>query len=202
MAAAIGAGLPITEPCGNMIVDIGGGTTEVAVISLSGIVYSRSVKVGGDKMDDAIREHLKRKYSLLVGDRTAEQVKVEIGNAWPLPEVLTMQVKGRDLINGIPKTVTINSDEIREALSEPVTQIGHAVRQALEGTPPELSADIVDKGIMLAGGGALLKNIDLLIREETGLPVMIAEDPVAAVVLGAGRVLDDMGLLRSSTVRY
>ena len=202
MAAAIGAGLPITEPCGNMIVDVGGGTTEVAVISLSGVVYSRSVKVGGDKMDEAIRDHLKRKYSLLVGDRTAEQVKIEIGNAHPLSEVLTMQVKGRDLIAGVPKTLTINSDEIREALFEPVTQIVYAIRQALEGTPPELSADIVDKGIMLAGGGALLKNLDVLIREETGLPVMMAEDPVAAVVLGAGRVLDDMSLLRTSTVRY
>jgi rod shape-determining protein MreB len=200
MAAAIGAGLPITEPCGNMIVDIGGGTTEVAVISLSGVVYSRSVKVGGDKMDDAIREHLKRKYNLLVGDRTAEQVKIEIGNAYPLPEVLYMEVKGRDLVAGIPKTVTLNSDEIREALYEPVSAIANAVRQALEGTPPELSADIVDKGIMLAGGGALLKNIDVLIREETGLPVMIAEDPVASVVLGAGRVLDDMDLLRHSVI--
>lgn len=202
MAAAIGAGLPITEPCGNMIVDIGGGTTEVAVISLSGVVYSRSVKVGGDKMDDAIREHLKRKYNLLVGDRTAEQVKIEIGNAYPLDEVLHMEVKGRDMVAGIPKTVNLNSDEIREALFEPVSAIAHAVRQALEGTPPELSADIVDKGIMLAGGGALLKNIDVLIREETGLPVMVAEDPVSAVVLGAGRVLDDMGLLRTSTVQY
>ncbi|HOI10472.1 MAG TPA: rod shape-determining protein [Myxococcota bacterium] len=201
MAAAIGAGLPITEPCGNMIVDIGGGTTEVAVISLSGVVYSRSVKIGGDKMDDAIREHLKRKYSLLVGERTAEQVKIEIGNAYPLPEVLTMQVKGRDLVAGVPKTLTINSDEIREALSEPITAIAHAVREALEGTPPELSADIVDKGIMLAGGGALLKNIDLLIREETGLPVMVAEDPISSVVLGAGRVLDDIALLRNSTIQ-
>lgn len=201
MAAAIGAGLPITEPCGNMIVDIGGGTTEVAVISLSGVVYSRSVKVGGDKMDDAIKEHLKRKYSLLIGDRTAEQVKIEIGNAYPLHDVLTMQVKGRDLVAGVPKTLTINSDEIREALSEPITAIAHAVREALEGTPPELSADIVDKGIMLAGGGALLKNIDLLIREETGLPVMVAEDPISSVVLGAGRVLDDMALLRNSTIQ-
>ncbi len=201
MAAAIGAGLPITEPCGNMIVDIGGGTTEVAVISLSGVVYSRSVKIGGDKMDDAIKEHMKRKYSLLVGERTAEQVKIEIGNAYPLPEVLTMQVKGRDLVAGVPKTLTINSDEIREALSEPITAIAHAVREALEGTPPELSADIVDKGIMLAGGGALLKNIDLLIREETGLPVMVAEDPISSVVLGAGRVLDDIALLRNSTIQ-
>lgn len=200
MAAAIGAGLPITEPCGNMIVDIGGGTTEVAVISLAGVVYSRSVKVGGDKMDDAIRDHLKRKYNLLVGDRTAEQVKIEIGNAYPLPEVLHMAVKGRDLVAGIPKQVTLNSDEIREALYEPVSAIANAVRLALEGTPPELSADIVDKGIMLAGGGSLLKNIDVLIREETGLPVMIAEDPVSSVVLGAGRVLDDMDLLRRSAI--
>lgn len=202
MAAAIGAGLPITEPCGNMIVDIGGGTTEVAVISLSGVVYSKSVKVGGDKMDIAIQEHMKRKYSLLVGERSAEIVKIEIGNAYPLPEVLTMPVKGRDLVHGVPKTVTVNSDEIREALSEPLSQIVNAIRQALEGTPPELSADIVDKGIMLAGGGALLKNIDILIREETGLPVAIAEDPIAAVVLGAGKALDDIELLRSSTIRY
>lgn len=202
MAAAIGAGLPITEPCGNMIVDIGGGTTEVAVISMAGIVYSRSIKVGGDKMDEAIRDHLKRKYNLLVGERTAEQVKIEIGNAHPLSEVLTMQVKGRDLVAGVPKTTIVNSDEIREALSEPVTQIVQAIREALEGTPPELSADIVDKGIMIAGGGALLKNLDVLIREETGLPVMMAEDPVAAVVLGAGRVLDDISLLRRSTTRY
>ncbi len=200
MAAAIGAGLPITEPCGNMIVDIGGGTTEVAVISLSGVVYSRSVKVGGDKMDDAIRDHLKRKYNLLVGDRTAERVKIEIGNAYPLPEVLYMEVKGRDQVAGIPKQITLNSDEIREALYEPVSAIANAVRLALEGTPPELSADIVDKGIMLAGGGSLLKNIDVLIREETGLPVMIAEDPVSSVVLGAGRVLDDMDLLRRSAI--
>ncbi len=198
MAAAIGAGLPITEPCGNMIVDIGGGTTEVAVISLAGVVYSRSVKVGGDKMDEAVREHLKRRYNLLVGERTAEEVKIQIGNAHPLSEVLTMEVKGRDVVGGIPKTVTVNSDEIREALFEPVTAIVTAVRLALEGTPPELSADIVDKGIMLAGGGALLKNLDALIREETGLPVMIAEDPVSAVVLGAGRALDDMELLRRS----
>jgi len=183
-----------------MIVDIGGGTTEVAVISLAGVVYSRSVKVGGDKMDDAIRDHLKRKYNLLVGDRTAEQVKIEIGNAYPLPEVLHMDVKGRDLVAGIPKQVTLNSDEIREALYEPVSAIANAVRLALEGTPPELSADIVDKGIMLAGGGSLLKNIDVLIREETGLPVMIAEDPVSSVVLGAGRVLDDMDLLRRSAI--
>jgi len=198
MAAAIGAGLPITEPCGNMIVDIGGGTTEVAVISLAGVVYSRSVKVGGDKMDEAVREHLKRRYNLLVGERTAEEVKIQIGNAHPLSEVLTMEVKGRDVVAGIPKTVTVNSDEIREALFEPVSAIVAAVRMALEGTPPELSADIVDKGIMLAGGGALLKNLDALIREETGLPVMIAEDPVSAVVLGAGRALDDMELLRRS----
>jgi len=202
MAAAIGAGLPITEPCGNMIVDIGGGTTEVAVISLSGVVYSRSVKVGGDKMDEAIQQHLKRKYGMLVGDRSAEQVKIELGNGYPLSEVLTMQVKGRDIIKGVPKTVTVNSDEVREALFDPLTQIGLAVRQALEGTPPELSADIVDKGIMLAGGGALLKNIDVLIREETGLPVMLAEDPVASVVLGAGRVLDDIELLKLSTVPF
>ena len=199
MAAAIGAGMPITEPCGNMIVDIGGGTTEVAVISLSGVVYSKSAKVGGDKLDEAIKDHMKRRYNLLIGERTAEQVKIELGNAYPLPETLTMQVKGRDLVNGIPKTQVINSDEIREAMSEPLTAIASAIREALEGTPPELSADIVDKGIMLAGGGALLKNIDVMIREETGLPVMIAEDPISAVVLGSGRVVDDINLLRTST---
>ncbi|MBM4386111.1 MAG: rod shape-determining protein [Deltaproteobacteria bacterium] len=201
MAAAIGAGLPITEPCGNMIVDIGGGTTEVAVISLSGIVYSTSVRMGGDKMDDSIIQHLKRKYNLLVGERTAEVIKCTIGNAYPLDQVLTMEVKGKDLIAGIPKTVTVNSDEIREAMSEPITIIVDTIKHALEGTPPELSADIVDKGIMLAGGGALLKNLDVLIREETGLPVMIAEDPVAAVVLGSGKALDDIVLLSRTSIK-
>ena len=201
MAAAIGAGLPITEPSGNMIVDIGGGTTEVAVISLAGIVYSKSIKVGGDKMDTAIINHIKRKYNLLIGERTAENIKCSIGTAYPTDDVMTMEVKGRDLISGIPKTITINSDEVREALSEPVYQIVEAVRHALEGTPPELAADIVDKGIVLAGGGALLRNIDILLREETGLPVMIADDPMSAVVLGGGKALDSLALLKGVAVQ-
>ena len=196
MAAAIGAGLPITEPTGNMIVDIGGGTTEVAVISLAGIVYSKSVRVGGDKMDEAIVQHLKRKYNLLIGERTAERVKCTIGTAYPTEEVMTMEVKGRDLVAGLPKTLEINSDEIRDAMQEPINAIVEAVRIALERTPPELSADIVDKGIVLAGGGALLKNLDVLLREETGLPVMIADDPLSAVVLGSGKALDELHLLR------
>ncbi|MEE2644319.1 MAG: rod shape-determining protein [Myxococcota bacterium] len=197
IAAAIGAGLPITEPSGNMIVDIGGGTTEVAVISLSGIVYSRSVRLGGDRLDEAIVHYMKRKYNLLVGEPTAERIKCEIGNAFDLDEVATMEVKGRDLVAGLPKTLTVTSDEIRDALAEPVSAIIDAVRIALEQTPPELSADIVDKGIVLAGGGALLKGLDTLIREETGLPVMIAEEPLSAVVLGCGRALDEDALLRS-----
>jgi rod shape-determining protein MreB len=200
MAAAIGAGLPITEPSGNMIVDIGGGTSEVAVISLAGIVYSKSIKVGGDKMDDAIINHIKRKYNLLIGERTAENIKCTIGTAFPTDELMTMEVKGRDLVSGIPNTITINSDEVREALSEPLNAIVDAVRRALEGTPPELAADIVDKGIVLAGGGALLRNIDLLLREETGLPVMIAEDPMSAVVLGSGKALDSLALLKGVAV--
>jgi rod shape-determining protein MreB len=196
MAAAIGAGLPITEPSGNMIVDIGGGTTEVAVISLAGIVFSESIKVGGDKMDQAIILHIRRKYNLLVGERTAENIKCSIGTAYQTNELLTIEVKGRDLLTGIPKTVTINSDEVRDALSEPLSAIVEAVRRALEGTPPELAADIVDKGIVIAGGGALLRNIDLLLREETGLPVTIAEDPMSAVVIGSGKALDSLALLR------
>ena len=196
MAAAIGAGLPITEPTGNMIVDIGGGTTEVAVISLAGIVYSKSVRVGGDKMDEAIVQYLKRKYNLLIGERTAERVKCTIGTAYPTEEVMTMEVKGRDLVAGLPKTLEINSDEIRDAMQEPINAIVEAVRIALERTPPELSADIVDKGIVLAGGGALLKNLDVLLREETGLPVMIADDALSAVVLGSGKALDELHLLR------
>lgn len=195
MAAAIGAGMPIAEPSGNMIVDVGGGTTEVAVISLSGIVYSQSARVGGDKMDEAIIQHMKRKYNLLVGERTAEMIKCTIGTAYPTDEVMTMEVKGRDLVAGLPKTLEVNSDEIRDALQEPINAIVEAVRIALERTPPELSADIVDKGIVLAGGGALLKNLDILLREETGLPVLIADDPMSAVVLGSGMTLDQMELL-------
>jgi len=197
MAAAMGAGLPITEPSGNMIVDIGGGTTEVAVISLAGIVYSKSVRVGGDKMDDAIVNYLKRKYNLLIGERTAEQIKINIGTAYPDDDIRTMCVKGRDLMAGIPKTIQVNSEEIREAISEPVNTIVEAVRITLEQTPPELAADIVDKGIVLAGGGALIRNLDILLREETGLPIMIAENPLCSVVLGSGKALDQIDLLGS-----
>jgi rod shape-determining protein MreB len=200
MAAAIGAGLPITEPSGNMVVDIGGGTTEVAVISLSGIVFSRSVKVGGDKMDEAIIQHMKRKYNLLIGERTAERIKCEIGTAYPTDEVLTIEVKGRDLLQGVPKPVTVNSDEIRDAFADPISATIEAIRSALEGTPPELSADIVDKGIVLTGGGSLLMNLDKLIREETGLPVALSDDPISAVVLGAGKALDELGLLKDVTI--
>jgi rod shape-determining protein MreB len=200
MAAAIGAGLPITEASGNMIVDIGGGTTEVAVISLAGIVYAKSVRVGGDKMDEAIVQYVKRKYNLLIGDRTAEAIKIEIGEAYPGDTKLTYEVKGRDLVSGVPKTQEINSDEMREALTEPINAIVEAVRNALERTPPELAADIVDKGIVLAGGGAMLRNLDVLLREETGLPVVIAEDPLSCVVLGSGRVLDELELLRQVAV--
>ena len=197
MAAAIGADLPVAEASGNMIVDIGGGTTEVAVISLAGIVYSRSIRVGGDKMDEAIVKYLHRKYNLLVGERTAEQIKINIGTAYPDDEIRKMFVKGRDLVAGIPKTIEVDSNEIREAITEPVNTIVEAVRIALEKTPPELAADIVDKGIVLAGGGALIRNLDVLLREETGLPIMIAEDPLCAVVLGSGKALDQLDILSS-----
>lgn len=200
MAAAIGAGLPITEATGNMIVDIGGGTTEVAVISLAGIVFSQSVRVAGDKMDEAIIQYIKRKYNLLIGERTAEMVKITIGNAYPNGEVKTMEIKGRDLVAGVPRVMVVNGDEIREAITEPVNAIVEAVRIALEKTPPELAADIVDKGIVLTGGGALLKNLDLLIRAETGLPVTIGDDPLSAVVLGTGKALDELDSLRGITV--
>src|SRR5688572_18705417 len=200
MAAAIGAGLPISEPSGNMIVDIGGGTTEVAVISLAGIVYSKSVRVGGDKMDEAIVAYMKRKYNLAIGEQTAERIKVTIGNAYALDEQLSMEVKGRDMVAGVPKTVVVNSDEIREAVTEPVNAIVEAALLALERTPPELAADIVDKGIVLTGGGALLKNLDLLLREETGLPVMVSDDPISAVVLGSGKALDHIELLREVAI--
>ncbi len=201
MAAAIGAGLPITEASGNMIVDIGGGTTEVAVISLAGVVYSQSVRIGGDKLDESIVQYMKRKYNLLIGERTAEAVKIGIGNVYAADdEVLSMEVKGRDLVSGIPKTLEINSGEIREAMSEPINTIVEAVRITLERTPPELAADIVDKGIVLAGGGAYLKNLDLLLREETGLPVTVAEDPLSCVVYGSGKVLDHIDLLRQVAV--
>jgi rod shape-determining protein MreB len=196
MAAAIGAGLPITEPSGNMIVDVGGGTTDIAVISLAGIVYSKSVRVAGNEMDEAVIQYIKKKYNLLIGERTAEQIKLEIGSAFPLDEPLTMEIKGRDLIEGIPKTLTMTDAEIREALAEPISIIVNAVRVALERTPPELSADIVDRGIIMTGGGSLLKNLDKLLREETGLPVAVAEDPLSSVVLGTGKMLSDFDLLR------
>ena len=200
MAAAIGAGLPITEPSGNMVVDIGGGTTEVAVISLAGIVYSQSVRVGGDKMDESIMAYMKRKYNMAIGEQTAERIKITIGNAYPLDQQLTMEVKGRDMVAGIPKTVVVNSDEIRESLAEPTNAIVDAVLVALERTPPELAADIVDKGIVLTGGGSLLKNLDVLLREETGLPVMVCDDPISAVVLGCGKALDHLELLKEVTI--
>ncbi len=201
MMAAIGAGLPITEPSGNMIVDIGGGTTDVAVISLAGTVYSRSVRIAGNEMDDAIIQYLKRKYSLLIGERTAERVKMEVGSAYPLKEEIQVEIKGRDLVEGVPKTLPTTDEEIREALAEPVSTIVEAVKMALERTPPELSADIMDKGIVLSGGGALLRGLDQRLRNETGLPVVLAEDPLSSVVLGTGKVLEDIGLLRKVSIR-
>jgi rod shape-determining protein MreB len=196
MAAAIGAGLPVQEPTGSMIIDIGGGTTEVAVISLSGIVYSQSVRIAGDEMDEAVTHYLKRKYNLLIGERTAENVKIQIGSAYPFDEPRTMEVKGRDLVDGIPKTITINDSDIREALHDPVYAIVDAVRTALERTPPELAADIAENGIVLAGGGALLHGLDTLISMETHLKVRVADDPLSCVVLGTGKVLDELDLLK------
>jgi len=200
MAAAIGAGLPITEPISNMVVDIGGGTTEVAVISLAGIVYSKSVRVAGDKMDEAILQHIKRKYNLLIGVSTAEIIKTTIGNAFPGDEIETIEVKGRDLVGGIPKILVIDSDEIREAMSEQLETIVETVRIALEQTPPELAADIVDRGIVLTGGGSLLKNMDLLLREETKLPITITEDPLSTVAIGSGKALDNISILKEVTI--
>jgi len=201
MAAAIGAGLPITEPTSNIVVDIGGGTTEVAVISLAGTVYSRSVRVGGDKMDEAILQHIKRKYNLLIGLQTAELIKITVGNAYPMDEPEFIEVKGRDLVTGIPKILTIDSEEVRKAISEQVETIVETVRIALEQTPPELSADVVDKGIVLTGGGALLKNLDVLLREETRLPITITDDPLTTVVMGAGKALDNLSLLKEILVK-
>jgi rod shape-determining protein MreB len=197
MAAAIGAGLPITEPTCNMVVDIGGGTTEVAVISLAGIVYSRSLRVAGDKMDSAIMQYIKRKYNLLIGERTAEIIKTTIGNAYPDPENLeTIEVKGRDLVSGIPKILAIDSEEIRVAILEQIEAIVETVKIALEQTPPELAADIVDRGIVLTGGGALLKNLDRLLREKSGLPIKVADDPLSTIAEGAGKSLEDIEILR------
>ena len=200
MAAAIGAGLPVQEPAGNMIVDIGGGTTDIAVISLAGIVYSKAVRVAGNEMDEAIIAYIKKTYNLLIGERTSEQIKMELGSAYPLEERMTMEIKGRHLIEGVPKTITITDEEIREALAETVNVIVDAVRIALERTPPELSADIVDRGIVITGGGSLLKNLDKRLREETGLPVSSAEDPLSSVVLGAGKMLGDFDLLRKIAI--
>jgi len=202
MAAAIGVGLPVGEPSGNMIVDIGGGTTDIAVISLDGVVYSKAVRVGGDKMDEAIIAYIKRKYNLMIGDRTGEQIKIEIGSACNTggSEAREMEIKGRDLISGIPKTVTINEVEVREALTEPINTIMDTIKVILENTPPELAADVVDRGIVLAGGGALLRGIDTLIREETGLPVIVAEEPLTAVVRGVGKMLDEIDLLKKVAI--
>jgi len=197
MAAAIGAGLPVTEPTCNMVVDIGGGTTEVAVISLAGIVYSRSIRVAGDLMDSSIIQYIKRKYNLLIGERTAEIIKTTIGNAYPDPENLeTIEVKGRDLVSGIPKILAIDSDEIREAITEQIDSIVECVKIALEQTPPELAADIVDRGIVLTGGGALLKNLDRLLREQSGLPITVTDDPLTTVALGSGQALDNVEMLK------
>lgn len=202
MAAAIGAGLPITDPTCNMVVDIGGGTTEVAVISLAGIVYSRSIRVGGDKMDDAIVQYIKRKYNLLIGERTAEIIKTTIGNAYPDPEnIETIEVKGRDLVSGIPKILAIDSEEIRVAIAEQIESIVETVKTALEQTPPELAADIVDTGIVMTGGGALLKNLDKLLREETSLPIRVTDDPLSTVVLGSGKALEEISLLSEVTIQ-
>ena len=196
MSAALGAGMPITEPTGNMVVDIGGGTTGVAVISLAGIVVSKSVRVGGDKLDEAIMQYVKRNYNMLIGERTAEEVKIKLAQLYGNGEIKTMQVKGRDLRAGVPKTIDITSDEVREALSEPVGIIVEAIKQTLERTPPELAADIVDNGIMLTGGGALLGGLDKLLMQETGLPVSVAEDPLSCVVYGSGKALDELDLLK------
>ncbi len=200
MAAAIGAGLPITEPTANMIVDIGGGTTEVAVISLAGIVYAKSVRVAGDKMDDAILQHIKRKHNLAIGEHSAEVIKTTIGDVMPDPPFQTMDIKGRDLVSGVPKTLTIDSEEIMHAISEQVDAIIEAVKMALELTPPELSADIVDQGIVLTGGGALLTNLDKRLTKETGLPIIIADDPLSSVVLGSGKALENIDVLKEIMV--
>ncbi len=195
MAAAIGVGLPIQEPSGNMIIDIGGGTTEVAIISLSGVVYSKSVRIAGDEMDEAIVNYVKRKYNVLIGERMAEDVKIQIGSAYPMEKPMTMEVKGRDLVAGIPKTLVISDEEIREALADTLREIVEAVRISLERTPPELAADIVDKGVVVAGGGSLIKGVDILLREAIGLPITLASDALSVVALGAGKVLSDPILL-------
>ncbi len=196
MAAAVGVGLPVGEPSGNMIVDIGGGTTDVAVISLDGIVYSKAVRVGGDKMDESIMAYIKRKYNLMIGERTSERIKIDLGSAYPTNNSEPMEIKGRDLVSGIPKAINVTEDEIREALQESIGLILDTIKVTLENTPPELAADIVDKGIVLAGGGALLKGLDILIREQTGVPVILPDDPLTAVVRGCGMMLDKLELLQ------
>ncbi|MFH1244894.1 MAG: rod shape-determining protein [Candidatus Omnitrophota bacterium] len=200
IAAAIGVGLPIQEPAGNMIIDIGGGTTEMAVISLAGIVYAKSIRIAGDEMDAAIIEHLKKAYNLMIGERTAEDIKIKIGSAYPLNEELTLEVRGRDLVAGLPKLITIGSEEIREALRIPISSILEAAKITLERTPPELSADLIERGIVLAGGGSLLRGLDKLISEATGLPVHVAEDPMTSVALGTGKVLNEIHYLKKLTV--
>lgn len=200
IAAAVGVGLPIHEPCGNMIIDIGGGTTEIAVISLSGIVFSKSIRIAGDELDEAVISHLKKTYNLMIGERTAEEIKIKIGSAYPMEEETHMEVRGRDILAGLPKTITVTSEEIREALSEPLTAILEAIRIALERTPPELCSDLIERGLILAGGGALLRGLDKLISEETGLPVHIADDPLTAIALGTGRYLSDFRLLKRLAV--
>ncbi len=200
IAAAIGVGLPIQEPIGNMVIDVGGGTTEIAVISLAGVVFSKSIRIGGDEMDEAIIEYLKKTYNLMVGERTSEDIKIKIGSAYPLEEEMTMEVKGRDLVAGLPKTVTITSEEIRESLQEPLRAILEIAKISLERTPPELAADLIEHGIVMAGGGCLLRGLDKLLAEETGLPVHIADDPLTAVVKGTGKVLDEIKYLKKVTV--
>lgn len=200
MAAVLGVGLPVGEPSGNMIVDIGGGTTDVAVISLDGIVFSKAVRVGGDKMDESIIAYIKRKYNLMIGDRTAEMIKIHCGSAYPTEKIPPVEVKGRDLISGIPKAINVTEEEVREALQESVSLILDTIKVTLENTPPELAADIVDHGIVLAGGGALLKGLDILIREHTGVPVIVPDDPLTAVVRGCGAMLDKLELLKKIAI--
>ena len=200
MAAAIGAGLPITEPTGNMVVDMGGGTTGVAVISLGGIVYCKSIKVAGDRFDEALVNYVRRQFNLLIGERTAESIKIKIGNAYPYEDECSMEIKGRDLVAGAPKTIEITSSQVNDALMDPLSEVVDAVRTALEKTPPELASDIVDNGIILTGGGAKLANLDVLLRERTGIPVSTAEDPLSCVVMGSGKVLDELDLLKQLTV--
>ncbi|MBN2120902.1 MAG: rod shape-determining protein [Candidatus Omnitrophica bacterium] len=196
IAAAIGVGLPIEEPQGNMVIDIGGGTTEIAVISLAGIVFSRCIRIGGDEMDDAVIEYMKKNYNLMIGERTAEEIKMKVGSAYPLEEETDIEVKGRDLITGLPKLVKVNSEEIRQALDPPVREIIEATKVTLERTPPELSADLIERGIVMCGGGSLLKGLDKLIGDETGLPVIVADDPLTAVALGTGKVLEEIKYLK------